>query len=86
MKWQKGPPLKNFVKKHHLRVAAPLPRQHVARAATTVAGRWPASSRRRKALAQVGPAAISIAGKVRWHHAASPIAGTLLRLHRQPQK
>jgi hypothetical protein len=34
----------------------------------------------------MGPAAITVAGKVMWHHAASPIAGTLpsLHLHRQP--
>jgi hypothetical protein len=38
MKWQKGPPLKIFVKKHHLRMAARLPRRHVARAAWANAG------------------------------------------------
>jgi hypothetical protein len=38
MKYQKGPPLKIFVKKDHLSVAARLARRHVARAAWADAG------------------------------------------------
>jgi hypothetical protein len=38
MEWQKRPPLKLFAKKHHLWVAAPLARRHVARAAWASTG------------------------------------------------
>jgi hypothetical protein len=46
-----------------------LARRHVARAA------W-ASAGRPLPLGRVGPAAILVAGKVTWHHAAITVAGT----------
>jgi hypothetical protein len=90
MKWQKGPPPKFFVKKHHLRMAAPLPRRHMARAAWASAGKAlppgpvPACGRANVAvngrLARWALPPAPIPAGWRGRNAATPIAGTPLPL------
>jgi hypothetical protein len=87
---QKRPPISGGMAGQATRGTCRLGRCRHGGAASSVTGMWPASSRRRTALAQVGPAAITVTGMVTWHHAASPIAGTLpcacADSRRQPQK